>query len=468
MSEKKHIEYAVVDIETTGGAVRHSRMTEIAIRIFDGTTITERYETLIDPQQPIPPAITALTGISDAMVAGRPVFQEIATQVFSMLQNRVFVAHNVNFDYSFVKQQLLESGMNFSARRLCTVRLARKVHPGLRSYSLGRLCEHFSIPNAARHRAAGDAEATTQLLSLLLMRDNRGHAALMLNQRSGEQKLPPHLDIREFEALPGKPGVYYFMDKQGKVVYVGKAVDLKKRVASHFTGHNPTTQRQLFLKEIHHIGYELCGNELMALLLECQEIKRLWPRFNKALKEIEFKYGLYAYEDQSGYMRLGIGKRLKYIPCVQSFDRLSEAAKTLRELRDGFALDPARCIFNGSMVSRSVGQSPATVPVSEPPASYNKRVGLALASLKTDFPSYLVLDRGRTGEEQSCIWVERGHLRAMGYISQASDLTRWEQIRDTLKPCSSNPYMMILIRDYIQKHPEKVQQLPEADPELTA
>src|SRR5690606_11918177 len=184
----------------------------------------------------------------------------------------------------------------------------RKLRPGLPSYSLGKLCSTLGIPLNDRHRAQGDAEATAILFGQLLHADDKGVLADMLKRSSKHQQLPPHLAREEFEALPHRAGVYYFRDKAGKVIYVGKARDIRKRVAQHFTGHSAQPQRQHFLRDIHAISCEPCGTELMALLLEAAEIQRLWPAHNRALKRFEPKYALYAYVDNGGYLRLAIGR----------------------------------------------------------------------------------------------------------------------------------------------------------------
>jgi DNA polymerase-3 subunit epsilon len=164
----KKIEYAIVDIETTGGNASQSRITEIAIVIHDGKDVIDRWETLVNPKKDIPVAIFALTGINNEMVRDAPIFHAISEKVLEMLTNRVFVAHNVNFDYSFVKHQLDQAQFKWSALKLCTVRAARKIRPGLLSYSLGKLCRSLDIPLLNQHCAGGDADATTMLFAKLL------------------------------------------------------------------------------------------------------------------------------------------------------------------------------------------------------------------------------------------------------------------------------------------------------------
>jgi len=446
------MEYAVVDIETTGGNAAHSRITEIAILVHDGAKVIERYETLINPEKEIPLPIFALTGITNEMVRDAPVFGDIAERVFRMLDGRIFVAHNVNFDYSFVRHQLEEEGYKWTARKLCTVRMSRKIKPGLRSYSLGHLCDSLGIDLHNRHRAGGDADATAVLLSRLLEWDTEGAIRGMLKKTSAEQRLPPNLPPEDFDALPERPGVYYFGDQTGKVIYVGKAVNLKKRVASHFSGHNINPQRQNFLRHIFSVSFEVCATELMALLLECLEIKKLWPAYNRALKRFEPQYGLLLYEDRTGYKRLAVGKLNKLQSCVHPFHLLTDAVRQLNALIDDFGLERSLC----SCGSKTHPDSHPPAGAIPPPAEYNARIDEAICSILENRPTFAIMDKGRDPEERSCIWVEKGHLYAMGYVSRETDLQTPGDIRDSLTRCYGNHYMMQLIDAYIKKHPGRV------------
>ena len=435
--------YAIVDIETTGGYASGSGITEIAIFIHNGVRVVDRFTSLINPQRPIPLAIQALTGITDKLVADSPTFNELAPRIFALLNGRIFVAHNVNFDYSFVKHHLVEAGYPLDVRKLCTVRMSRKLRPGLPSYSLGKLCDALGIPISHRHRAAGDAEATAILFGQLLQGDTGGVIAEMLKKTSKHQQLPPNLPKEQFDALPNVAGVYYFRDKGGKVIYVGKARDIRKRVAQHFTGHNPQPQRQHFLRHIHAVTYERCGTELMALLLEAAEIQRLWPTYNRALKRFEPKYALYAYEDQGGYTRLAVGKHSKHRSHVHVFHRQLDAYNLLHRLIREFDLHPALC-----------GLGPHDT---QPSADvHNLRVQKALHYLHHHLPTFAIIDKGRADDEDSCIWVEQGKLYGMGYISHYADGTSPEAVKETLTPYPSNHYMMQLIYSYAEKHPAMV------------
>lgn len=160
--------YAVVDIETSGGRAQVDKITEIAIYIHDGEKIVDEFSTLINPETYIPPFITRLTGINNDMVATAPKFYEVAKKIVLMTEGRLFVAHNAPFDYRFIQEEFKRLGYNYQRQTMCTVRMSRKIIPGMGSYSLGNLCQTLGITINNRHRAAGDALATAKLLELLI------------------------------------------------------------------------------------------------------------------------------------------------------------------------------------------------------------------------------------------------------------------------------------------------------------
>ncbi len=460
MNQFKEKRYAIVDIETTGSAASAARITEIAIFITDGTQILERFESLVNPEMEIPYAIQALTGISNELVAAAPTFAEIAPQIYDLLQGKIFVAHNVNFDYSFVRHQLLVSGLSWKASKLCTVRLSRKIIPGLPSYSLGKLCQSLKIPLENRHRAAGDALATVELFQLLLQQDQEGHIDHSLKQISKEQLLPNHVASLDFENLPHRAGIYIFKDKEGKIVYIGKAIDIKKRVLSHFTGNNTGIRRQQFLQDIYFIEFQESGTELMALLMECQLIKQYWPKFNRALKRFEPKYGLVAYEDMQGFQRLAISKVSKGLSCLRYFDRPYDANQCLLKLIEQFNLHPFLCQFFSSASTDKVPRQEqlANLQISDKQL-YNQQVLSCIESIAQEHISYILIDQGRNPEEYSYIYVKDNRLYALGFFDKSISINDPEDLIQKNDYCSSNGYMMHLVDSYALQFPSKVKNI---------
>lgn len=452
------MKYAVVDIETTGGYPSGNGITEISIHIMEGNNVIQTWDTLINPEQFIPNYIEALTGISNEMVSDAPVFSEVSAQIFELLHDKVFVAHNVNFDYAFIRHHLATCGFTLNCKKLCTVRLSRKLFPGLPSYSLGRLCKSLQISLENRHRAGGDAAATAILFGMLLDADPESYILNSLQKASKEQVLPPHLSKNYIDRLPDQPGVYYFRDQKGKIIYIGKAKNLKKRVFSHFSGNSSSKQRQDFLKNIHNIDYDICGTELMAFILEATQIKKFWPENNRALKRFEQKYGLYEYMDQNGYLRLGIDKYKKQCPTIYSFNSLLEGHNLLKTLIKDFQLCEKLCFVQrnrSACTAHALGNCNGACIGEESPANYNNRVQEAIQHLHAVLPSFIMIDQGRTADEQSCIWIEKGKFYGMGYVSHHTDVNDFDLLKSALDPYPSNDYIVNLILSYAESNPEK-------------
>ncbi|HLF45855.1 MAG TPA: exonuclease domain-containing protein, partial [Chitinophagaceae bacterium] len=247
--------YAIVDIETTGSYAAANGITEVAIHVFDGEKVVEKFETLINPLQPVPRYIQSFTGITDEMLVDAPRFSEVAQTIYRILEKNIFIAHNVHFDFSFLKSHLLRAGYDLTSKKLCTVRLSRKIFPGFPSYSLGNLCHSLKIKINHRHRAGGDAEATVEVFKKLLKNDKEDFIAKSLHRNSKEQILPPNVPKKYFDQLPSTPGVYYFHNAKGKIIYIGKAVNIRSRVNSHFSNNSDQRQKQNFITHVHSISF---------------------------------------------------------------------------------------------------------------------------------------------------------------------------------------------------------------------
>lgn len=426
--------YAIVDIETTGGYATANDITEVAIVLHDGNAVTEVFETLIKPSVPIPYYIQRLTGIDHETVADAPPFSDVAAIIHEKLQGRVFVAHNVNFDYSFLRHHLGVAGFELATPKLCTVRLTRKVFPGLASYSLGNLCRHFEVQIDNRHRAGGDARATARLFSMLLAHDAASHIKTFLKKSSREQSLPPNLPREQVDRLPYCPGVYYFHDQKGKVIYVGKAKNIKFRVSSHFTNNGAGKQRQEFLRNIHSITFQDCGTELMAFILENIEIRKYWPRYNTSQKIFTQGFGLYVYEDMNGYQRLIVEKKKPNLKAWYTFNGQAEGFRLLQQLSDQFNL--------------------SIVP-GEDARNYNARVDAALAYLDQLLPTFAVIDDHHDLEGKSCILMEKGRFYGMGYMPADAAIYSAEELKSYLQTYPESDYIRGLVYQYVHRRPEK-------------
>lgn len=455
--------YAIVDIETTGSYAAANGIIEVSIKIFDGQAVVEEYETLINPGQQIPRYIRAFTGITDEMVQDAPRFEEVAETIFTLLQGNVFVAHNVNFDYSFLKNHLAFYGYTLNEKKLCTIRLARQIVPGLPRYGLAHICSSLNIPLENHHRAGSDARATVTLFQYLLQQDSRNYIQKSLHHHSKEKSLPPHVPVEDFEALPRSPGVYYFHDQKGKIIYVGKAKNIRSRVNSHFSNNSDSRQKQNFLRHTHRISFQQTATELMAAILESTEIKKWWPVFNTSQKWPEELFGIFVYEDQNGYMRLAIEKKRKTSNPVCTFHYKVDGFGVLRKLVKEFLLCPKLCFIqtdNDPCIGKAEEICKGACEKEEAPAVYNDRVLQAIASL-TKKPSYVVLDRGLTADQVSCVMMVKGSFFGMGYLPKNFSDISLKALQEYITPYKENTYIHTLVQSFASRYPGNI--IPLAD-----
>lgn len=444
--------YAIVDIETTGGYAGNHRITEIAIYHHDGLRITDRFHTLVNPGRNIPAYITGLTGISQETVWDSPPFSEIAKQIYDQLEGRVFVAHNAHFDYSFLKQEFEQAGISWRSKKLCTVRLSRKIIPGLRSYSLGRLAESLGVEITDRHRAGGDAAATARIFDMLLKRDKDNYILRCLKRNSGETILPPNLPKEEFDALPAKAGVYYFHNDRGQIIYVGKAANIKKRIAGHFSGDAREWNRSRIRNEIHRITYRLTGNELIALILESQEIRRLWPKYNLAQKYRVEEWGIFTYEDRNGYIRFSANTVARGTRPLIRFSTKGDAWNFLWDKVRTFSLCPKLSglqLSKGLCYEMQTGNCKGACMNVEHHHEYNARCLQAIHSFTADANSVAIIGKGRTAREQSLVLVERGKYLGFGFLERGAPVDDFEFVRKAIDPGVETPTVQNLINSYM-------------------
>jgi DNA polymerase-3 subunit epsilon len=444
--------YAIVDIETTGGYAANHRITEVAIFLHDGMQITDAFHTLINPERNIPYYITGLTGITREMVVDAPSFKEVAEEIFQRLDGKIFVAHNAHFDYAFLKKEFEEAGINWQSKKLCTVRLSRKIIPGLRSYNLGSLSESLGIQIINRHRAGGDAEATVKIFDQLLRRDQDNYILKTLKRNSGETILPPNLPKEEFDRLPSLPGVYYFHNAHGNVIYVGKAINIKKRITGHFSGDAREWSRSKIRNEIHHVSYELTGNELIALILESQEIRRLWPKYNQAQKFRGEEWGIFDYEDRNGYHRFSVNLVARGARPLIKFNSKGTAWNFLWEKVRAFHLCPKLSglqLAKGLCFEYQTGECDGACMGVEGVNDYNEKVYNAIKSFRSNAESVAIIGKGRNIEEQSLVLVEKGMYVGHGFFDKQNSISDFEYAKSFVKRCPETPIVQSLINGYV-------------------
>lgn len=444
--------YSIVDIETTGNGYRGQRITEISIFVFDGKKIVNEFTSLVNPEQNIPAFITNLTGITDAMVRTAPKFYEIAKTIEEITHDTVFVAHNVNFDYNIIKQEFKDLGFDFKRQKLCTVRLSRKIIPGLKSYSLGNICSVEGIHISERHRARGDAEATVALFQRLINKDHQFTINAFLNRRSRQATLPPLIEKKVVDDLPEMPGVYYFKNLQKEIIYVGKANNIKQRVISHF--YDKKKKEISMCLETANITYEVMGSELLALLKESADIKRLYPKFNRAQRRASEAVGLFSYEDQKGIMHLAYN-RLKLVPnAIMKFYNISECRNLLEKICETYNLCPKYCHLQTNVNTcfhYQIKKCNGVCSGKETVKDYNKRVKEAIKSLGLQTENLVIKERGRTAEEIGFALILNGIYKGYGFLDKKITLQNPDDYLFYITPQKDNRDVQRILNWYLNK-----------------
>ena len=279
---------AFVDIETTGCAPGQHRIIDVAVIGARAGEVEYEWQSLVNPGTRIPGGITALTGIDNEMLADAPPFEGIARELRARLADRVFVAHNVRFDYGFIRREFARLGSEWRAPNLCTVRLSRALYPGMPRHNLDAVVEYHGIRVAQRHRAMPDAQVLLEFWRRL--RDAWPRETLQRALESAAQRatLPAALPIDLADDLPETAGVYRFFGtgEEGTetLLYVGKANNLRERVLDHFRSGAGDAKSLRLAAQVRRVAWTETAGELGALLLEAREIRESQPVFNRQLR----------------------------------------------------------------------------------------------------------------------------------------------------------------------------------------
>jgi len=445
--------YAIIDIETTGGSARTEKITEIAVYLHDGNEITGEFVSLVNPERNIPYFITSLTGITNEMVEDAPRFYEIAKTIIELTEGRTFVAHNARFDYSFIRQEYKSLGFNFKRNILDTVALSRKLLPGHSSYSLGNICKDLNIQINGRHRAAGDALATVKLLEILIGKDaeaNGNRSSLLKSTKIS--KLNPKLDITKIEKIPDEPGVYYFYNEKGDLIYIGKSRNLQQRISTHLS--NNTTNRAMEMRDlIADIGWETTGSELIALLKESQEIKRNKPVYNRAQRRTGFQWGIFSFVDSNGYLNYRYGQINDNEAPVSVFTSKEKTKSKLSSLVEKYGLcQKLSGLYDteGACFHYQVGICKGACIGKETPEEYNERASKACEEFIFSRRNFFIIDKGRDIDERCAVKIINGKYSGWGYFNINEMGFGLSAVHDCIVPSGDNSDIQVILKQYLK------------------
>lgn len=295
---------AFVDIETTGGRLLWDRIIEIGILRVEDNKVVSSFETLINPSQHLPEEITLLTGISAPELENAPYFREVKDQIAEILEDCYFVAHNVRFDYGFLKQEFRRLNQNFSPKHFCTVKLSRYLYPKYKHHNLDSLIERFNFECPARHRAYSDAKVLFDFYQSIQKDLPIDTVVNAVNKALKKPSIPVKLTQKDLDALPEGPGVYIFYGESGMPLYIGKSVNIADRVLSHFSGDHSSSTEMKISQQIESIETIETAGELSALLKENILVKKMKPLYNRMLRREQKLVFLQKRLTKEGYLTL--------------------------------------------------------------------------------------------------------------------------------------------------------------------
>jgi DNA polymerase III subunit epsilon len=445
--------FAIIDIETCGGKFefRKGRITEICILLHDGLTVTDKYTTLVNPGCTIQPYYTKITGITNEMVADAPHFHEIAEKVIKMTEGCIFVAHNVGFDYSFIREEFQSLGYQYRRETLCTVRLSRKLMPGRISYSLGHLCASLGIEIFGRHRAEGDALATAELFDRLMgvkaqhpQYKNAGVEALMTRRVD---------KIKEYilKKIPEDCGVYYFLDKEGKVIYIGKSSNMYNRAIAHF--NTGSSKSRKMLHELTDVDFLLTGSDLIALLIESEEIKKHQPKYNRMRRSADFPYCIETFVSKDGVRSYRIAQAEDAGEVIQYFTGYGAAREKLESWIEDHTLCLRYCGLAGEdavCFNHQIRKCNGVCAGEEEIETYNKRASLPRVSHSYPHDHFILLDKGRSNDEYSLVLVENGRYAGYGYYENFGQVSEPDELRSYASSGRNYPDADVIVRQQLR------------------
>jgi DNA polymerase-3 subunit epsilon len=410
-----------VDIETNGKLGHEGRIIEIGVlRVEDGE-ITETFHSLVNPGGRVPFWIERLTGISNNDLVSAPYFDDIAESLRRLMNDAIFVAHNVRFDYAFLKSHFKAMGHDYRPKLFCTVRMSRALYPEHQGHSLEKIIKRHAIPTPNRHRAFEDAKATYDFTRLAISEKGAEAFAANIKLQLRTKSLPPHVDENKITALPAGPGIYIFNDESGLPLYVGKSVNIQDRVRSHFTNDTRIVKEMKLSQRSYSIDFIETDTEIEALLLESAKVKELQPLLNRKLRRTTKQSVLIKRYDGQGYLSISVeSKDLNEMTDTENiygvYTSRSQAKTVIENLTKTFQLCPKLMSLEkakSECFRHQLGACKGACVQEESSELYNRRVELALSHSKIESWPFKSKIAVRISETKSLIvdqWIIEGIL----------------------------------------------------------
>lgn len=485
--------FTLLDIAYTGGNYRRDSIVELAMLLHNGEQITDEWYSTIKPAHELSDFTLAMLHLPRHQVSQAPIFEVLAPHVADFCAGTVLVGLNVRHIYALLLQAFSPTALRFQRPQICLSKLIAAQFGNIPAMTLSGVCEQYGIAFNTNYSLLQRTRTIATVFEHLYIAQQTVIDKRTVRKTTATVKYPPQLPPDRVEQLPNTVGVYYFTGKRGQMLYLGKSNDIKKRVMTHFADDLHSNDKLQLKREICDIQYRLTGSELVALLLESDEIKRYMPTFNRAQRRKVYTQGIYCYTDETGYacLRHSLIQPPPEEPLLR-FSSKWQAVNFLWYAAQRYQLSPQRCgianyekwlLKQDALPTRpdSIAASndvdnedmKAVLPQKEvvsttsveaiynyddddtSPEQYNIKVAELVAHYSYPQPNMLIIDKGRNGNEVSVIWIDNNKYRGYAYLPphSATDIT---QIQTYLIPMRENPDVQGIIRGYLRRHADKL------------
>ena len=432
--------YAILDIETTGGDYDQEGITEIAIYQYDGYKITDQFCSLINPKKQIQPFVKKLTGINEKMLRNAPVFFEVAKRIVEITKDCIIVAHNAAFDYRILKTEFKRLGYAYERKTICTINLSKELLPDQKVFSLGKLASNLGIPFSERHRAFGDAQATLKLFELLIEKDVgkniiREHTKILKNNKT------PKRYLKIIDKLPSKMGIYYVLDADNEIIYIGKSKNIKQSVIQDLTASNKKSI--IIQNKISKVSFSISGGELITHLKQQNEIKINRPKLNGPAKYRIYPIGI-RIDKTKTYHSVTVEQVKKNFEYLSVFKNKNLAEKAVLILTDEFKIQLKNSNSKNSHNNNTIQKRDSS-------KQHNKKIMELCKSFSYPFSDFLLTENGRKQGEFTFILIKNYQFKGYGYFELYHQIKSMSQIVSRLVSMEENNDVKKLIHNFLLK-----------------